>query len=41
MRIKVSRRQFQILLDNFYMVADKDLCLSMSGNTFNFLQGHE
>jgi len=34
MKIRVTRQQFQILLDNFHLIADRGLQLKMSGKTF-------
>lgn len=35
MRIKVSKRQFELLLANFNILGDKDLAIQMNGSTFN------
>lgn len=33
MKIKVTKRQFKILLDNFHLIGGKGLELTMSGKT--------
>lgn len=37
MKIKVSTRQFKILLDNFHLIGDKGLKLTMSGRLLKML----
>lgn len=37
MRIKVNRRQFQLLMDNFDILSDRGLRLLMNGSTFLYL----
>ena len=33
MRYRVSQRQFNILIDNFNLIGDRGMCLSMKGKT--------
>ena len=37
MKIKVTKKQFKILLDNFHLIGDRGLQLTMSGATFKKL----
>ena len=37
MRIKVTKRQFQLLVDNLDIISSKGLIMQMNGNTFNFI----
>ena len=37
MKIKVTKRQFQILLDNFHLMSDRGLELQMSGKSAKVL----
>jgi hypothetical protein len=34
MRVKVTERQYQILLDNFNVISDRGFYLSIQGKTF-------
>jgi len=35
MRIKVTKKQFELLLVNFNILGDKELAIQMNGSTFN------
>ena len=37
MKIKVTKRQLKLLLDNFHLIGDRGLQLRMSGETFKKL----
>ncbi len=37
MRVKVTKRQFQILLDNFYILSNKGIYMVTNGAVINFL----
>lgn len=37
MRIKVTKKQFKLLLDNFHIIKDKELELEMTVKTLNYV----
>lgn len=41
MKIKVTKKQFKILLDNFHLIGERGLELTMSGKTFKKIFPYE
>lgn len=37
MRVKVTKRQFKLLLDNFHIISDKGLKLEMTVKILNYV----
>lgn len=40
MRIKVTKRQFMLLYNNFYILTNNQLKMKMDGKTFSLLFGN-